>query len=103
MKGMQNDRLKKIRSRVANENALILALLDKLPNTTPYLKKRLEHASSLLNDVETFVLPSIAKAQPPYTGMWFVIAEFDLSMASQIRQKVQSLFDQYGPNIQEIG
>ena len=97
-----SDRVQEIRSRVVTERALISALDGKLPRA-PYLRKRLQHAAFLLDDVENYLLPSALKAQPAYVAMWIDLAQFNLCTAAQERQKVQEIYDTYGPNILEIG
>jgi cytochrome c-type biogenesis protein CcmH/NrfG len=69
---------------------------------TPYLKNQLQGASHSLDDAEA-ALEHALQADPTDKGMWINLAQFNLQMATQFRQKVQEYFDKYGPNIQEIG
>jgi hypothetical protein len=90
----------KIRSEVAAERKTTSALNGQIK--TAYLKNQLQRASHSLDDAET-ALRHALQANPTDKGMWINLAQFNLQMATQFREKVQEYFDKYGPNIQEIG
>jgi hypothetical protein len=80
----------RIRSEVAAERETTSALNGQIK--TPYLKNQLQRASHSLDDAEA-ALQHAMQANPTDKGMWINLAQFNLQMATQFRQKVQEYFD----------
>ncbi len=103
MQGEANDRVRKIRSRVLAERALISDLDGQL--TDNYLKQLLQRASYTLDDVENVFLGSALQEPrtPAAESTWLGYTEFVLEMIAVPQRKVvQDIVAKFGPNAQSF-
>lgn len=94
-----------VERRIRKERELVTALDCTLDaKRTPYLKGQLRRAADVLDDaVEALRFAEIAESN--YVASWTGLAEMNIQVSEQLRQKVKAVVDMYGgpDQVIEIG
>ena len=80
-------RISAVRARVAAERAMISQLTAR--NEDPSWKMVVQHAESLVNDVEDFFLSHALKEQHPRASTWLGLSESAMHLAEQQLEMVR--------------